>query len=788
MKVIKRSGQPEQFSFDKISKRIQYLCDKFSLDKVDVHKITQKVISGLTDEISTTQIDEETAKICSDMIEQPQLMALAGIISVSNHHKNTPSTFAECTEALYMNGKVNQKYYETVMAYQNDIENMIDIDRDYAFDYFAFKTLNNGYLLKVDEKVVEKIAFLWMRVAVGIHLNDLEKVKETYDLLSQRYFTHASPTLFNIGTLRQQCSSCFLMGCDDDLESMYDMVKNCAMISKHAGGIGVHLHAIRSNGSRIRSTGGVSNGIIKYIKVLNETARHINQGGKRKGSIAVYVEPHHADIFQFLDLRKNTGKEELRARDIFTALWISDEFMQRLDRALQGENVEWYMFNPDDAKVLHETFGSEYSMHYNKLVQEKKYVAKTNILDLWYRVLDSQIETGTPYLCYKDHVNHKTNQSNYGLIKSSNLCAEIVQYSDTKETAVCNLASICLSRFVHKGQLLFDFEKLHHVAKTVTRNMNKIIDLNYYPTPETAFSNFRHRPIGIGVQGLADVYMSLRIAFESHQARELNKKIFETIYHGCIEASIELAQESGSAYQSFKNSPFSRGEFQFDLWGCQDQLTFDDWEELRFKAKNFGLKNSLLTTCMPTASTAQIMGNNESIEPYTSNIYKRRTLAGEFTIINKHLMSDLVNAGLWNGRTIDSIIANNGSVQHILELPKETRELYKTVWEISQKTLIEQAADRGVFIDQSQSLNLWLKNPTHAKLSAMHMYSWKKGLKTGIYYLRTMAAIEAQNVFSTSTVSADSVPTDTSSSSNSTSETGQVLMCSSMEDCIACSG
>lgn len=762
MRVVKRNGQCENLSFDKISRRLQYLCDKFHLNNIDVHKITQKVVSSLKDGITTTEIDEETAKVCSDLYEEPQLLELAGIVSVSNHHKNTPSTFWECTQILYDAGKVNESYYHSVQKNKHELEQMIRADRDYAFDYFAFKTLTHAYLLKVEgHGVVEKISYLWMRVAVGIHGDNLERIKETYDLLSQRYFTHASPTLFNIGTNRQQCSSCFLLGCEDDLESMYKMVKDCAQISKHAGGIGVHLHNIRSNGSLIRSTGGVSNGVVKYIKVLNETARHINQGGKRKGSIAIYLEPHHADILQFLDLRKNTGKEELRARDIFTALWISDEFMIRLEQALNGnKDVEWFLFNPDDSKCLNDTYGDEFTSLYNQLVADQKYVSKINILELWYKVLDSQIETGTPYICYKDHVNRKSNQINHGIIRSSNLCSEIVQYSDSKETAVCNLASICLPQFV-VDELNFDFAKLHEVAKIITRNMNIIIDINYYPTPETRASNMFHRPIGVGVQGLADVYIKMRIPFESDEAQDLNRKIFETIYHGCIESSLELAKEHG-AYTTFNGSPISFGKFQFNLWGKEStspDLMFQDWSDLQTAIMKYGLRNSLLTTCMPTASTAQIMGNNESIEPYTSNIYKRRTLAGEFTIFNKHLIKDLQKYNLWSTKTIESIIANNGSVQHISGLPDGVKKLYKTVWEISQKVLIDQAASRGLFIDQSQSLNLWLKNPTYGKLSAMHTYSWKQGLKTGIYYLRTMAAIEAQNV----------------------------LMCTSKEECTSCS-
>ena len=631
---------------------------------------------------------------------------------------------------------ISEEIYKIIRKNADELDSSVIYDRDYNFDYFGFKTLERSYLIRTNGKVTERPQHLFMRVALGIHKEDIQAAIETYNLMSEKWFIHATPTLFNAGTPKPQMSSCFLLSMtEDSIAGIFDTLKRCALISQSAGGIGVSIHNIRSTGSYIKGTGGISNGIIPMLRVFNDTARYVDQGGgKRKGAIAVYIEPWHLDIFDFIDIRKNHGKEEMRARDLFPALWIPDLFMQRVEA-----DQMWSLFDPNEAQGLYEVYGEKFNELYTTYENEGKFRKQIKARELWTAILEAQIETGTPYMCYKDAVNEKSNQKNIGTIRSSNLCTEIMEYTNADEVAVCNLASLALPRYVSSGG--FDFQKLYEVTKIVTRNLNKIIDGNYYPIPETKTSNDRHRPIGLGVQGLADVFLLLRLPFESPEARRLNKDIFETIYFASMEASMDLAKEQG-AYSSFAGSPLSEGKFQFDLWQVVPSDRWD-WEKLRQEVMTHGVRNSLLLAPMPTASTSQIVGNNECFEPYTSNIYNRRVLSGEFVVVNKFLLKDLIELGLWNPTMKNKLIAENGSVQNIPEIPTELKELYKTVWEIKQKTIIDMAAERGAFICQSQSLNLFMAEPNLAKLTSMHFHAWKSGLKTGMYYLRTKAAVDA---------------------------------------------
>ncbi len=745
MFVIKRNGRKESVKFDKITARIQKLSYGLSplIDSIDVAK---KVIEGLYDGVTTTELDNLAAEISASLTtKHPDYALLASRIAVSNLHKNTIKSFSETMLNLYHYSDANSgrkmpliadDVIEIIEKNADLLDSSIIYDRDFGFDYFGFKTLEKSYLLRIDGKITERPQHMYMRVAIGIHKNDLDSVIHTYNLMTERWSTHATPTLFNAGTPKPQMSSCFLLVMkDDSIDGIYDTLKQTAEISQSAGGIGLAIHNVRATGSYIGGTNGTSNGIVPMLKVFNDTARYVDQGGgKRKGAFAIYLEPWHADVFEFLDLRKNHGKEEMRARDLFYALWIPDLFMKRVEA-----NEEWSLFCPHEAPGLHECFGKEFEELYHQYETEGRARKKIKAQELWFAILEAQIETGTPYLLYKDAANSKSNQQNLGTIKCSNLCTEIIEYTSADEVAVCNLASLALPRFITEGQ--FDFGKLYDITYQVTKNLNCIIDNNFYPVKEARNSNFRHRPIGLGVQGLADVFILLRLPFESALAALLNKNIFETIYFAAMTASKDLAKEQG-AYETFRGSPLSKGLFQFDLWGVKPSDRHD-WENLREEVKQFGVRNSLLVAPMPTASTSQVLGNNECFEPYTSNIYTRRVLSGEFIIVNKHLLKDLINLGLWNNTMKDNIIRANGSVQHIEEIPKEIRELYKTVWEIKQRNLIDMAADRGAFICQSQSLNLFVDNPNLAKLTSMHFYAWKKGLKTGMYYLRTQAATKA---------------------------------------------
>jgi len=746
MQVIKRNGKKEAVHFDKITSRVMKLSYGLNLKSDAIIEIAKKVIAGIYNNVTTTELDNLAAETAASFTtKHPDFAVLAARIAVSNLHKNTIKSFSETASILY--NYIDKKTGEAAPLIADDIYAIIQenadvldasiiYERDYHFDFFGFKTLEKSYLLKVHGKIVERPQHLFMRVALGIHKHDIEAAIETYNLMSEKWFIHATPTLFNAGTPKPQMSSCFLLSMkDDSISGIYDTLKDCAMISQSAGGIGLNIHNVRATGSYIKGTNGTSNGIIPMLRVFNDTARYVDQGGgKRKGAFSVYLEPWHADVFEFLELRKNHGKEELRARDLFLALWIPDLFMKRVET-----DGVWSLFCPNEAQNLHTTHGEEFEKLYEQYEADGKARKTIPARDLWNAILESQIETGTPYILYKDAANAKSNQKNLGTIRCSNLCTEIIEYSDEKETAVCNLASLSLPRFV-EGKV-FNFEKLLEVTKIVTRNLNKVIDNNYYPIEETKTSNFRHRPIGLGVQGLADVFMLLGLPFESDMAKMLNKNIFETIYYGALVASNEIAKEVG-AYTTFKGSPLSDGIFQFDMWNVQPSDRYD-WEELRSSIKEFGVRNSLLLAPMPTASTSQILGNNECFEPYTSNIYNRRVLSGEFAVVNKHLLKDLVNLGIWNDNMKQRIIAANGSVQNIEEIPAELKEIYKTVWEIKQRNVIDMAADRGAFICQSQSLNLFVEQPNFAKLSSMHFYTWKKGLKTGMYYLRTKAAADA---------------------------------------------
>jgi ribonucleoside-diphosphate reductase alpha chain len=705
-----------------------------------------KVIEGIYAGVTTHELDNLAAEIAASLTTtHPDYALLASRIAVSNLHKSTNKSFSKTMDALYsfIDPKtglhaplIADDVYEIIQKNAQILDSTIIYDRDFGYDYFGFKTLERSYLLRLNGKVAERPQHMLMRVAVGIHKEDIEAAIETYNLMSERWFTHATPTLFNAGTPKPQMSSCFLLTMkDDSIDGIYDTLKQCAKISQSAGGIGLSIHNIRATGSYIRGTNGTSNGIVPMLRVFNDTARYVDQGGgKRKGSFAIYLEPWHADIFEFLDLRKNVGKEELRARDLFTALWIPDLFMKRVK-----DNGEWSLMCPNECPGLSDTYGSAFEALYTKYESEGKARKTVKAQELWFAILDSQIETGNPYMLYKDACNEKSNQKNLGTIKSSNLCTEILEYTSADEVAVCNLASLALPRFVEDGK--FNHEKLFDVTYVATKNLNKIIDRNYYPVPEARNSNLRHRPIGLGVQGLADVFILLRMAFDSAEARQLNKDIFETIYYAALTASKDLAKDLGP-YESYKGSPISKGQFQFDLWGVAPSNRWE-WDILREEVVKYGVRNSLLVAPMPTASTSQILGNNECFEPYTSNIYSRRVLSGEFVIVNKHLLKDLVKLGIWNDRLKNQIIANNGSVQSIKEIPENIKELYKTVWEIKQKAIIEMAADRGAYICQSQSLNLFIQDANFAKLTSMHFYAWERGLKTGMYYLRTKAATDA---------------------------------------------
>lgn len=745
MYVIKRNGKKEEVKMDKITSRITRLCYNLS-DLVDPIVVSLKVVQGLYDGVHTTELDNLAAETAAAMTtKHPDYAKLAARIAVSNLHKSTKKSFSETIRDLYkyldpktgeMAALISDELYQTVKKHADELDSAIIYDRDYNFDYFGFKTLERSYLLKLNGKIAERPQHMIMRVAVGIHGEDIASAIETYNLMSEKWFTHATPTLFNAGTPRPQLSSCFLVTMQDDsIEGIYETLKQCALISQSAGGIGLSIHNIRATGSYIKGTNGNSNGIVPMLRVFNDTARYVDQGGgKRKGAFAIYLEPWHADIFEFLELRKNHGKEEARARDLFFALWTPDLFMKRVK-----EDGTWSLFCPNEAPGLCDVYGEEFEKLYTKYERENRQRKTVRAQELWFKVLESQVETGTPYILYKDHANSKSNQKNLGTIRSSNLCTEIIEYTAPDEVAVCNLASLALPKYVVDGK--FDHQKLYEVTKVVTRNLNKIIDINYYPVPEARNSNTRHRPIGLGVQGLADVFVMLRMPFDSPEARLLNKEIFETIYFAALTASSELAKEQG-AYSSFKGSPASKGILQYDMWGVEPSLRWD-WYALKSEIKQYGLRNSLLLAPMPTASTSQILGNNECFEPYTSNIYSRRTLSGEFVVVNKFLLEDLIRLRLWDDKMKDRLIAANGSVQNISEIPAELKEIYKTAWEISGKTIIDMAADRGAFICQSQSMNIFMEKATFGKLTSMHFYAWERGLKTGVYYLRTKAATDA---------------------------------------------
>lgn len=746
MYVEKRDGRRESVKFDKITARINKLSYGLDTNYVDPIKISKKVIEGVYDGVTTTELDNLAAETAASMTPiHPDYAILASRIAVSNLHKNTEKHFSVVMDKLfnYVNPKTNEKapliaddVYDIILENAELLDSTIIYDRDYNFDYFGFKTLERSYLLKLNGKVAERPQHMYMRVAIGIHKTDIESAIKTYHRLSEGWFTHATPTLFNAGTPSPQMSSCFLLTTkDDSIEGIFETLKQCAKISQTAGGIGLSIHSIRATGSYIRGTNGTSNGIVPMLRVFNDTARYVDQGGgKRKGSFAVYLEPWHADIFEFLDLKKNHGKEEMRARDLFFALWIPDLFMKRVK-----EDGDWSLFCPNEAKGLDDCYGEVFEDLYMSYEQAGRARKTVKAREVWNKILESQIETGTPYMLYKDAANSKSNQKNLGTIRSSNLCTEIIEYTSPDEVAVCNLASMALPKYVIDGK--FDHDALFDATYEVTVNLNRIIDGNFYPVEEAKRSNMRHRPVGLGVQGLADTFIMLRMPFDSPEAAQLNRDIFETIYHAALVASKDLAKKEGH-YETYPGSPISQGIFQFDMWGVEPSTRWD-WNLLREEIKQYGVRNSLLMAPMPTASTAQILGNNECFEPYTSNIYTRRVLSGEFVIVNKHLMHDLVDLGLWNDSMKQKIIMSNGSVQHIDEVPQDIKDIYKTVWEIKQKVIIDMAADRGAFIDQSQSLNLFMENPNFGKLTSMHFYAWEKGLKTGMYYLRTKAATDA---------------------------------------------
>jgi ribonucleoside-diphosphate reductase alpha chain len=792
MFVLKRDGRKEAVQFDKITARIQKLCYSLNADLVDPIDVAKKVIEGLYDGVTTSELDNLAAETAASLTtKHPDYALLASRIAVSNLHKNTTKSFSGTMKMLYeyIDPKAQKEapliaddVWEIIQKNSDILDSSIIYDRDFGFDYFGFKTLEKSYLLKVNGKIVERPQHLFMRVSVGIHKEDIESAIKTYNLMSERWFTHATPTLFNAATPKPQMSSCFLLSMQDDsIDGIYDTLKQTAKISQSAGGIGLSIHNIRATGSYIGGTNGTSNGIIPMLRVFNDTARYVDQGGgKRKGAFAIYLEPWHADVFEFLDLRKNHGKEEMRARDLFYALWINDLFMQRVK-----DNGEWTLFCPHEAPGLADCFGKEFEDLYTKYEAEGRGRKTVKAQELWFAILDSQIETGTPYMLFKDAANSKSNQQNLGTIKSSNLCTEIIEYTSKDEVAVCNLASLALPRFVINGQ--FDHQKLYDVTYQATLNLNKIIDHNYYPVVEAENSNRRHRPVGLGVQGLADAFILLRLPFESDEAKRLNKDIFETIYFASMTASHDLAVKNGP-YETFKGSPLSKGQFQFDLWNVTPDSGRWDWNALRKKVVKDGVYNSLLVAPMPTASTSQILGNNECFEPYTSNIYTRRVLSGEFVVVNKHLLKDLVALGLWNNDMKNQIILANGSIQAIPEIPDYIKDLYKTVWEIKMRNIIDMAADRGAYICQSQSLNLFVNAPNTSKLTSMHFYAWEKGLKTGMYYLRTQAASQAVKftVENQGGKAIEAVIPEVID--NAAEEIVEGPVCSMEEGCISCSG
>lgn len=752
MLVIKRDGRRESVRFDKITARIENLCYELDPKFIQPIEVAKKVIDGLYDGVTTSELDNLAAEVCASLtVRHPDYAILAARIAISNLHKTTSQSFSNTMKRLYtyLNPKtgenaqlIDTEVYGIIKKNAALLDEAVDYKRDFGYDYFGFKTLEKSYLIRLDGKVVERPQHMLMRVAVGIHKEDITSVIETYNLLSERWFTHATPTLFNAGTPKPQLSSCFLLTMkDDSIDGIYDTLKQCAKISQSAGGIGLSIHHVRAKGSYIKGTNGVSNGIVPMLRNFDMTARYVDQGGgKRKGSFAIYLEPWHADIKDFLELKRNHGKEEMRARDLFYALWIPDLFMKRVE-----QNEDWSLFCPNEAPGLSDCHGEEFERLYEKYEREGRARETIKAQELWFEVLESQIETGTPYMLYKDSANGKSNQKNLGTIKSSNLCTEIIEYTAPDEVAVCNLASLALPKFVQAGKdgkLYFDHEKLYEITKVATRNLNKVIDVNYYPVEEARRSNFRHRPIGLGIQGLADAFIMLRMPFDSAEARGLNEDIFETIYFAAVETSMELARTQGT-YETYEGSPASKGILQFDMWGVTPKSNRWNWSELKDKVKKYGMRNSLLVAPMPTASTSQILGNNECFEPYTSNLYTRRTLSGEFIMVNKHLMKDLINLGLWNDNMRNRLISTNGSVLNIPGIPQNIKDLYKTVWEISQKVIIDMAADRGAYICQSQSMNIFMQDPNFGKLTSMHFYAWKKGLKTGMYYLRSQAATAA---------------------------------------------
>lgn len=746
MLVLKRDGRRESVKFDKVTARIEKMCYGLNTKYIEPVDIAKKVINGIYDGVSTIELDNLAAETAASLTTiHPDFAKLAARIAISNLHKVTSKSFSNTMKRLYTyidpkTGEnaslISKEAYKVIKENAALLDSTIIYDRDFSYDYFGFKTLERSYLMKLDGQIVERPQHMLMRVAVGIHMEDVEAAIETYHLLSEKWFTHATPTLFNAGTPKPQMSSCFLLTMkDDSIDGIYDTLKQTAKISQSAGGIGLSIHNVRATGSYIKGTNGVSNGIVPMLRNFDMTARYVDQGGgKRKGSFAIYLEPWHADIFSFLDLKKNHGKEELRARDLFYALWIPDLFMKRVK-----ENGDWTLMCPNECPGLPETYGEEFEKLYTKYESEGKGRETVKAQDLWFEILESQIETGTPYMLYKDAANKKSNQKNLGTIKSSNLCTEIIEYTSPDEVAVCNLASIALPMYVKDG--MFDHQKLYDITYVITKNLNKVIDINYYPIPEARNSNMRHRPIGIGVQGLADTFMQMRMPFDSDEARQLNREIFETIYFASMTASKDLAIKDGP-YETIEGSPVSKGIFQFDMWNVTPSDRWD-WTTLKQEVKKHGVRNSLLLAPMPTASTSQILGNNECFEPYTSNIYTRRVLSGEFIVVNKHLMSDLIKLNLWDESMKNRIMQANGSVQNIPEIPQEIKDLYKTVWEISQKAIIDMSADRGAFICQSQSLNIHLQEPNFGKMTSMHFYAWEKGLKTGMYYLRTKAAADA---------------------------------------------
>jgi ribonucleoside-diphosphate reductase alpha subunit len=745
MQVIKRSGRSEEVSFDKITARLKKMSYGLDTNYVNMIEVAKKVIMGLYDGVTTVELDNLAAETAATMATiHPDYALLAARVAVSNLHRQTEKSFSAVIKDLFnyidpktgdRAGLIGEETYNTVMKHKERLDSALIFDRDFEFDYFGFKTLERSYLMRMNGRVVERPQHLFMRVAVGIHGEDIDAAVETYNLMSERWFIHATPTLFNAGSPKPQLSSCFLLSMtEDSINGIFETLQRCALISQSAGGIGLSIHNVRATGSYIKGTGGTSNGIIPMLRVFNDAARYVDQGGgKRKGAFAVYLEPWHADIFEFLELKKNHGKEEMRARDLFYALWIPDLFMERVKN-----DADWSLFDPNEAPGLFDVYGGEFEALYHKYEQENRQRKTVKARDLWTSVLESQTETGTPYILYKDAANKKSNQKNLGTIRSSNLCTEIIEYTAPDEVAVCNLASLALSKFVQNGQ--FDFKKLFEITQVATRNLNKVIDINYYPVPEARKSNFRHRPIGLGVQGLADAFILMRMPFDSEEAKQLNKDIFETIYFAALTESCNLAEKHG-AYETFPGSPMSQGQFQFDMWGVEPSKRWD-WASLRTRIMKTGIRNSLLVAPMPTASTSQILGNNECFEPYTSNLYTRRTLAGEHIVVNKYLMRDLVRLGMWDEEMREAIMAANGSVQGIEDIPAEVRALYKTAYEISQKVILDMAADRGAYICQSQSLNIFMEDASFGKLSSMHFYAWQKGLKTGMYYLRSKAATD----------------------------------------------